>query len=290
MKKLALLVLIPGLLAFFSCSNDKEHTPSVLFKVGSPYSPDGSTIAFNDPVVVGITADGGGANITMIKVTVESESGVRTLLDSGTNVPVLDWSRSFPKGDGWNETWTFTVMNRDRQLASASMRFYKDSASTYGQITTYPSVILGMQSNTTQPNFFDPVNGLSYLPSGVNSAIEPTLDVAMYYDPSDSYTVFSPGCALSEDYYPCFSSWTTRNYTAWDIHTVVSAVAFDAAVNDSLIVASYDEVYGKKKYKFMLTGGVIPFKTAAGKKGLLKVISESGNESGTVECAIKIQK
>ena len=35
---------------------------------------------------------------------------------------------------------------------------------------------------------------------------------------------------------------------------------------------------------------VIPFKTASGKKGILKVIATSGNETGTIEFALKIQK
>jgi len=266
------------------------HTPSLYFKSGASFTPEGSEVAFNDPMTFGLVADGGGANISMLKVTVESEAGNRTMLDSGTNIAVLDWTRVFSKGDGWNELWTFTVMNRDREQASISLRITKDSASSYGAITSYPSIILGTQNNTAIRNFFDPVNGLIYFPSEVTAGLEGTIDIAGYYDASDSYTMFSPGCAESELYYPVFSSWSVRNYTAWDIHTVVPPEAFDQATNDSLLVASYDEVYGKKKYKFIAAGTVIPFKTASGKKGMVKVINTTGNETGTIELAIKIQK
>ncbi len=284
------LVLLICLITCWGCRDTEQHIPTIYLKTGAPCTPDGATVAFNDDVVTGVVADGGGANITMLTVTVESETGKKTVLDSGTNIAVLDWTKAFPKGDGWNETWTFTVMNRDRQQASVSMHIYKDSSSAYGLITTYPSVILGCQSNTATRNFFDPVQGLYYFPAEVTTSIEPSIDIAFYYDASDSYTAFSPGCTSAELYYPCFTSWGTLNYTAWDIHTVVSAASFDNATNDSLIVASYDEVYGKKKYKFLTVGGVVPFKTAAGKKGLVKIISTTGNETGTVECAIKIQK
>lgn len=279
------------LLIFFASCNGKElHTPSLVFKTGASYTPDGSVVAFNEPLTFGLVADGGGANISMLKITVESELGTRTLLDSGTNIAVLDWAKVFPKGDGWNELWTFTVMNRDRQQASISLHILKDSSSSYGEILTYPSLILGTQGNTTVRNFLDPVNGTLYFPSEVTSAIEGSIDAAVYYDASDSYTLFSPGCAESETYYPCFTGWGTRNYTAWDIHTLVSTAAFDAATNDSLLVASYDEVYGKKKYKFVTPGTVVPFKTASGKKGMVKIIATTGNENGTIEMALKIQK
>jgi hypothetical protein len=290
LNKLQMPLLFMFILMLTSCGKQDSHIPTLVFKTDAQFASDGAIVAYNSPVNIGLVADGGGANITMIRVDVESETGIRTMLDSGANIAVLDWSRAFPKGDGWNETWTITVMNRDRQTATASLHINKDSASTYGLIYSWPSVILGMQGNTSQRNFFDPMNGLSYFPAEVTAVLEPTVDVAFYYDAADSYTAFSSGCSLSELYYPCFTAWGTRNYTAWDIHTAVTAAAFDQATNDSLLVASYDEVYGKKKYKFLPVGGVIPFKTAAGKKGLLKVIAQSGNEAGTIECAIKIQQ
>ena len=292
-RKMARSLWLSLLLVFFvsavSCK-DEVHTPVLQFKSGGAYVSDSAVIPFGEPVVFGLSGDGGGVNLTMLRVTVESEAGIKTILDTGMNLTGLDWTRVFAKGDGWNELWTFTVMNRDREQTSVSMRIFKDSASSYGEITSLPSVLLGLQQNLSTPNFLDPATGLTYLPAGVTSAVEGTLDIACYYDASDSYTIFSPGCALSETYYSCFSSWTLRNYTAWDIGTTVSAAAFDAAANDSILVASYNDVYGKKKYKFLTPNLVIPFKTAAGKLGLVKVVDVNGNETGTVELAVKIQK
>ena len=273
-----------------SCKRQAGEIPVLSIRSGGQYTPDGSVVPVNGLMIFGIDADGMGSNITNFRITVADENRTYVVLDSGLNAERLNWVRSIPKGAGMNETWTFMVMNKARQRAEISLHISRDTSSGWGEILSFPMVIMGMQNNVLTRNFIDARNADMYFPSEVSAAVEPFIDICGYYDPSDEYTLFSPGCSASETYYPCFSSWAVRNYTAWDIHTPVPAAAFDVAINDSLIIVSYDEAYGKKKYKFASPGLVIPFKTAAGKKGLVKVLQCSGNESGTIELSVKIQK
>lgn len=71
---------------------------------------------------------------------------------------------------------------------------------------------------------------------------------------------------------------------------MISGAQFDAAENDSLLVSGYkpENVSGLCKYCY--TGKVVPFKTAGGKYGMVKVITADEKEGGSMEIAIKIQQ
>ena len=66
--------------------------------------------------------------------------------------------------------------------------------------------------------------------------------------------------------------------------------SFDEADNDSLLVNAYrpGSVSGLSKYAY--TGKVVPFRTADGKYGLIRVIRADEVATGEMEIAIKIQK
>ena len=85
-----------------------------------------------------------------------------------------------------------------------------------------------------------------------------------------------------------------KNSTLYDYKTsdsdLISAEQFDSAENDSLLVAGYKPQNVSGLCKFCYTGKVIPFKTAAGKFGMVKVIRADEQEGGSMEIAVKIQK
>ncbi len=97
----------------------------------------------------------------------------------------------------------------------------------------------------------------------------------------------------AKEFYPSIINWTTRNYTLWDISVEddpVSVEAFEACHNDSLLIVSYDEAWGKKKFKWADAGEVIPFITQSGKKGLIKVNTAEHSNNGIINFDIKIQQ
>lgn len=85
--------------------------------------------------------------------------------------------------------------------------------------------------------------------------------------------------------------WQTRNYTKYDIraNNGVTQQAFADAHNDSLLIVSYDDVWGKRKYKWAVAGTFIPFMTQQGKKGLIRVIQADEQAAGIIEFEMKIQ-
>ena len=93
------------------------------------------------------------------------------------------------------------------------------------------------------------------------------------------------------EFYPSLSEWGTRNYTKYDIRADngVSNQAFDAAQNDSLLIVSYDDVWGKRKYKWAYARTIIPLMTQGGKKGLIRLLQADDQASGIIEFEMKIQ-
>jgi hypothetical protein len=91
-----------------------------------------------------------------------------------------------------------------------------------------------------------------------------------------------------------FGSWGVRNQTLYDYYTsdnnLVTVAKFDEAANDSLLVNAYRPGSVSGQSKFAFTGKVVPFRTADGKYGLIKVIHADETPSGEMEIAIKIQK
>jgi len=91
-----------------------------------------------------------------------------------------------------------------------------------------------------------------------------------------------------------FVSWSVRNQTMYDYYTsdnnLVTPAQFDLASNDSLLVNAYRPGSVSGQSKFAYTGKVVPFRSANGKYGLIKVIRTDETASGEMEIAVKIQK
>jgi len=292
-KNYFLFFFLSIILSLNGCKKDDSTTsPVVSFKSDAAFVHDGAIVGEGSPIKFGITADGGGAKITNIVVKVSSEEGVKTLMDAGLWLDKLDTVLTFYKGTAQNETWTFTIMNRKRELANVSLNLIKDSIAHYGEIVTYPSITLGMQNNTSFGHFFDIKTG-NVLSADEAAANPQLVDIAVYYyldagKPSPTFS--SPGDIDAPTYYPGINNWSVKNYTKYDYVTQVGADAFDAAQNDSLLIKAYNEVWGKRKYKYAYPGFLFPIKTADGKIGIIKVIASDNEATGKITFALKIQK
>jgi hypothetical protein len=187
-------------------------------------------------------------------------------------------------------------MNADRDTISASLSFFRGEGTSYGDIYHVPSLVIGMQDNASYGHYLDVDNALVYSNNDV-AGHDPDIDILAYYYvtsglPSPSLTC--PGYTAASGYYPILNNWTVKNTTLYDYkstdNNLVSVEQFDAALNDSLLVNAYkaDKVSGNCKYCY--TGKVIPFKTDAGKYGLIKVIRTDHTTDGSMEIAVKVQK
>lgn len=296
------LIISLSSLLFLSCKREEEKLPPAInFKTGSNYTQNNAMVEIGGKLSFGIQARGTSTEITNFTVKkVLQDGSVITVMDTGLYSMTLDLNMVFYQNVEDKVTWKFAVMDRNHLSAEISMVVNKDSNSTFGGIYYYPSIKLGYQNNTQYGHFLNPSTGNVYTEDSA-TAHQGDIDVLCYYiidEDLPSPVISSPGemdnySTEARTYYPCIINWQTRKYTKWDISvgdTPISSSAFDAAQNDSLLIVSYHDVWGKKKFKWATAGKIIPFLTAGGKKGLIKVISADTVDTGSMEFAIKIQQ
>lgn len=299
MVKLTQAVALLIVLAFTGCGKEEpETTLLILLMSGSEFTADGSAVAPGGSLRFGITVSGGGGAITNLVVKRISDGVAITEADRGMYVSYggLDTTLTYTRGNGQVERWVFSVMNSYRDTASVSLTVLKGAGSAWGGINYHPSVRIGMQNNSSLPHFVDLHTGAAWDAAGV-AGNEAAVDMAAFWyltSGTSSPTLTCPAYASALTYYPMFGSWGVRNQTLYDYYTsdnnLVTVAKFDEAANDSLLVNAYRPGSVSGQSKFAFTGKVVPFRTADGKYGLIKVIHADETPSGEMEIAIKIQK
>jgi hypothetical protein len=302
MKKSLLYLLLGSLmlsLIAVSCKKDENPVPPTISLLsGNEYTAAGAVVMVGGKLRFGITAAGPDANITNLVVKkIMPDGSVKVVLDSGLNTPAFSVNKTFYQNVEDEARWTFQVMDKNRQFATTAITIYKDPASAWGGIFEYNAIVMGFQNNTTYGHFLIPSTGKVYFAD--TAFLNQTLIdiVTYYYDDGGipSPTFSSPaetGGGITE-YYPVIDSWSSKNYTKWDISVdtePVPVAAFDACHNDSLLIVTYDDVWGKRKFKYAYPGVVIPFLTASGKKGLVRVITADNDPAGAITFSLKIQQ
>jgi len=296
--KYAYILLITGTIILMSSlsgckKEDSNCQPILSIRSGGDYTSNGSYLN-NHNAKIGIIADGGGVNITNLVIKVTKNGTTSVLVDQGFNDASIDIAKALQISQGDSLTWTISVMNKDRNSASISF-FTRDTTLSYGEIWSYSGIRLGMQ-NSSLGTFFDPFTGTLYTASTIAGHESSVHILGYYYITSGlpSFTFSSAGDSDAPTYYSAVSGWSTKNYTDWDYVTSVTTASFDAATNDSLLVASFHSGAGfsSRKYKFADAGKVVPFKTTNNKTGLIKVnaITASDADAGYIDFDIKIQK
>ena len=289
------------LLLFWTGCSDETGTdavPFLVFKQGPEYTADGDRIPVGGQLRFGISAVGGGAPITDLRIKRIAAGQEIVELDRGMFVESggIDTTFYFMRGAAEEEIWNFFIMNGNRDTATLSLTVLKGEGSGYGPIHHYPSVTIGMQANSQYDHYLDLDGGTTYS-SGNVTGNEQLIDLVAYFyyssgNPSPTFTC--PGYTSSVSYYPEFSGWLVRNSTLYDYNSVdndlVTVEQFDEAENDSLLVAAYHPQSVSGNCKFCYTGKVVPFKTAQGKYGMIKVLRADETESGSLEVAVKIQQ
>lgn len=280
-------------------SGEEPHTaPLILLKTGSGFTLDGDQLPPGSVMRFGLTLSGGGGAITNLVVKRNSDGAVVTEADLGMyrSYGGLDTTLTYFKGSGEREEWSFFVMNSYRDTASVSLTVMKGEGSAWGEIEYFPSIKIGMQSNSSLPHFVDLHTGAAWDAYTV-AGHEAEADLAAFWyltSGVSSPTLTSPGYSSAPTYYPLFSTWSVRNATMYDYNTsdndLISQEQFDLASNDSLLVNGYKPASVSGQSKFAFTGKVVPFRTADGKYGLIKVIHADETATGEMEIALKIQK
>jgi hypothetical protein len=306
LKYLSILTIFTLTIGFFSSCKDNEDSlpPTIEIQFSTDNTADGDTLEVGNPIRVTISAKGIDANITNFLIEKVSEDTRKTVVDSGLNSSGFEVTEVFYQGVEDNVDWTFTVMDRNRNSESVSLNIIKDPNSQFGGILEFDNIILGYQNNTEIGNFFLPQINEVYFEDSA-TIYKDLVDVLCYFFYSEdngvnkpSPTFSSPGedanCSgyLYEEHYPFISNWDIRNYTKYDIRVTngITDELYNNMHNDSLLIVSYDDVWGKKKYKWVTSDLFIPFQTANGNKGIIHVIEADNTEDGEIIFSMKIQQ
>jgi hypothetical protein len=297
------LVFISSVVVFLvSCKKDDDNKlpPSISLKAGQEYTPDGSVVMVGRSLHFGIQARANGGNLTNLTINKHLPGGeVIPVMDTGMNTQYLDINKTFYQNVEDTALWVFSIMDRNRLTSQESLTIYRDPQSVWGGIIHHPEIIMGYQENAEFGQFLDPYSGRVFFEDSA-AFFQENLEILVYYivDEELPSPVFSsPGemdnfSIEAKTFYPGIIQWQTRKYTLWDISVdddPVSEEAFEMAKNDSLLIVSYDEIWGKKKFKWATNGRVIPFQTQAGKRGLIRVVDAEYDAGGKIAFELKIQ-
>ncbi len=289
------------LLFTWACKKETDKNPPTLQPITeNGYAADSIIVPTGYPYKVGISAGKGDAAITNLVVKLTNENGTETALDSGMYSNSFRYTRSISYGASKFEKWEFMIRDKNGKSASTSITIIKDPASTYGPITTYADVKLVAQDNTQGNSFFALANGISYTQQDAGQN-QQNINLITYFGntliPSTEFTLSSPGESDVTSFYPFINNWAVpRNETRYKPDSLsISQSAFEAAYNDSLIITNYTSATtGKRKFKVVRAGYVIPFQVTigqeAGKRGLVRIKSLQNARNGYIVVDIKVQK
>ena len=297
-------ISVLGFLMIFLVIGCKDKSdplpPAIHFKNAGGYLDSNCTAAIGRNFKLGIIAIAGDEAITNLIITVTTDKGSGKALDSGLYTHLLNLDKTITYGAEAYEKWTFTVRDKNGKTAAVSFVLTRDSNSGFGKITYYPSITLGAQNNPADGHFL-------FLPSGKTAFIDSSTShqaetyMAAYFgeslSPPTSMTFSSPGETDLPSFYSAISGWNLpRNEIRYKADSLtVSNSEFDACSNDSLIISNYTATAaGKRKFKWVQAGYVIPFQvmagSLAGKRGLIRVKSLVSGNNGKIVFDIKIQK
>ncbi|MBU0765064.1 MAG: hypothetical protein KJ607_09540 [Bacteroidetes bacterium] len=299
LSTIVLLFICAGCFVFIAaCNKDGDDAvnpgPGINFRDDAGFICRDTTLKIGDSVRIGIIADAGTQHITLLRYRITADATTSSV-DSGMNTSHLDFEKVIVKGIADSERWEFMVRDKEKKSATVSLVLLKDTSSVFGDMSRIPSVVLGAQNNTTTGSFFSFSTGLTYmLLNAFNN--QGLINLAYFYDDfqGDENTIASPGANIDASVFPGsagLSEWNVKNTTRFTEATDVSAVAFDTATNDSLILANtFEFASGKRKCKDLEAGDIYAFVAEDGKRGLIKVINVNGTDQGTVEIDIILQE
>jgi hypothetical protein len=292
------LLILSIMLMFLSSCKEEEPVypnPSIRFVDEQGYAYEDTTILLNDSIKIGIwSSTASDVALTHFNITLDEDS-VITVIDKGIFTEMFEYSEVITKGIAEKETWSFYVRDREGRKSNViSITFFKDSASIFGNVNHIPSIVFGAQNNASIGSFYSLSTEQIYAQSDAFNN-QSLINLLCFYDliEAEDNTISSPGANIDASVYTGTTglpNWTTINTTRFEYKDLLTVADFDACSNDSLILSNtFPFAVGKRKAKNLSAGDIYSFVTDAGQKGLFKVVNVVGQESGSVEIAIKMK-
>lgn len=295
--KPGLIIILIGLFAWLgtSCKKDDEAVnvpPGISILEEAGYVSSDTSIPAGGEINLKLRLQKGDLNITNFIIDVYTDGAVQTYFDTGMNVASnYEWHGKFVKSLAPQEEWIFIVRDRDGNAGTASLMITLDTNSGYQTLTSYSPLIFGAQDNAQIGGcYFLATNTMySHSIAAADTSIQRGIDMMCFYDSEDKNTIASPGANLPDGIFPVNpADWTIVNTTRY-FETALTADDYNAAVNDSIVIANYDEGTAKRKAKNLSGGEVYTFRTQQGKLGIFMVNEVNGTNEGSINISLKVQ-
>lgn len=284
------LVLFAGLI-FSSCTKDDDEPvlPTVAFNQLAGYITGDVTAAYGDTLRFGIILQSNGED-NLVKFTIKANE--ETLLDSTINTSSFNFDFYSIKGINATDVWTFSATDIAGNKKEASITITGE----FGQINSYTTILMGAQDNVATESFlsFSDNQATKYFQANAFNN-QDKIDIFCFYENTATHqnmmSLGSPGSNITGVFTGASSpdNYTVKNLTRF-YKTTLTAAQFDAITNDAVILDSYNAAESRKKASVLAAGEVYAIYTQSGLNGLIKVIAVTGEETGTLEIAVKIQK
>jgi hypothetical protein len=293
--KLQVLFIIVLLLS--ACEKDKDepaNPPGIMIMSGSGYvSGDTSIMAggeINFKVLLQVTD----LSITNYIIDVTIDGASQRYFDTAMSLSSsYEWHGKFIKSLEPVEEWVFTVRDSEGNASDMSLTITLDTSGGYQTLLDKGSVFFGAQENALYGNCYFLPDGIKYYNTDVeaDTSLQRGIDLIYYYDDvdGDKNTIASPGANIPDGIFTVNpSEWTIINTSRFFI-TPLTADDYNAAVNDSIVLANYNEAEAKRKAKKLGAGDIYTFRTQSGKLGIFMVKEVNGTTEGNVEISLKVQ-
>jgi hypothetical protein len=309
-KSMFLLAFIGSSLLVTSCGDDSGKTddPIVETKIPTLTVNNGAEDAFAslsvDTIELNVLAKAdtdvkmkkvtitravtGQATKTIFDKTYDEQNVIETIYDEVGGDVILD--------DGNIITYTVTVTDSKAKTATANYKVTIASMSTSGQ------TLLGAPGNTANEyRFFgtgDNFRRYRAGTTGVDLAKDNTnkVDFLYFYNSAGAVgnAIYSPDFAFpaGSGWNAEVATWSSKNKTMFKLATDISSSKFDALIGGQFITElnNIDFSVGTlDRIPNLAAESILAYKKADGKRGLIKVVTISLNNSGTFTIVCKAE-
>jgi hypothetical protein len=295
MKKLSFLtvLILMAFIGFFSgCENTTEKVGPTLEFFGGNYIDENVTVEPGGVLAFSWLATKGDGNLASF--TIERD-GVTLAGYPDEDIPNDNYQATVQLEAPQNEgayVYKFTVTDKNDLTASKSFTITVEK--TGGPIHTWTATLGAHQSSTGSS--FASITGEVYQmdDAKANSTL---IDFLYYYGANNRATLAAPDDATAATVFNNASNglntWSTKNSTRFKT-TSLTAGEFDA-ITDDLLITSNATGAADSYEKTLAIGNVIAFvtdadKSGGAKMGLIKIVSITGEATGTMQISAKVQE
>lgn len=286
-----IILVLFSLISVFMLSCNPDEDPGL---------PPTLKVMFADSSAIADTSVEAGQSIDIIVEGLGNENNITYfalirngfhVLDSGLNAPEFVSRRTIVRGTDSIENYTVLIRDRNFNETTFSFSIGLKPTLSYGEIRSWPHIILGAQNNTTTGSFLNLFSGQIY---NLSQAFlnQDSVQLVYFYDAVDLNTIASPNANIDTSYFGGSSglaNWTHKNEIRY-VQIFNTEAEFLAMQNDSLIIANlFPYETGKRKAKILQAGHMYEF-GFEGLYGIFYVNSVSGTDAGTIDISIKMQQ